>query len=225
MIGYAQFSLPRETSPVGNITIQDFAGNWGSLETARAYVTTAAAGAIISNDNFAIDTYRFSVPKDSDFSGIIDFLANDNYRFLDPFGYIINFSDNFLNYSTSNNVIGDNCTFGGFCFSDTRGDNIIGYNASFGASAFNNVIPKYKNIIKSIRSCGEDCFNNYNGVLEIHGDIGTTDGQDFPSHFFRNGTKAIIVVRKSKQTSNGGFPDGDLQTAIANGATVLYLLP
>ncbi len=224
MIGYGPVFLGTSTSSVGNIIIQDPSGFlFNDLTSAVNYINSYSA-IPISNASFAIDTIRFSVPKYSDFNTHINFLSLD-CRFIDALGYIRYFPENFLNFSTYDNIIGDNSNFNSNSLNNSSGDNIIGYNAHFLSNCFNDSIPRYKNIIKSIIYCEANCFVNYTGVLEIHGDIGPTNGQDFPNDFFLSGTNAIIVVRKSKQTSNNGGIDGDLVNAIKNGATVLFILP
>ncbi len=225
MIGYRPILLASDCSGIGNVIIQDPEGLiFNDLTSAINYINNYSI-LPISNASFSIDTIRFSVQKFSDFTNNSDFLSGFDCRFIDDLGYIKYFPETFLNNSTYDNIIGNSSIIKSNSLNNCQGDNIIGFYTQFLDNCFNYAKPKYKNIIKSIVSCGNNCFKDYNGVLEIHGDIGLTDGQDFPNNFFDNAYKATIVVRKNKETSNSGNPDGDLANAINNGATVLFILP
>jgi hypothetical protein len=60
----------------------------------------------------------------------------------------------------------------------------------------------------------------------IRGDIGATDSDDLTgtASFFDVGGSANLIVQLAKLTSNGGNPEGDLDNAVTNGATVNYIL-
>jgi hypothetical protein len=64
---------------------------------------------------------------------------------------------------------------------------------------------------------------DFAGTMNITGNIGTTEGVDY-ANFFNNATNATINAKVAKQTSNGGNVEGDLDTAIANGASVNFTL-
>jgi hypothetical protein len=59
--------------------------------------------------------------------------------------------------------------------------------------------------------------------MNITGNIGTTEGNDYPN-FFNNAGGATINVLASKQTSDGGNVEGDILLAQNNGANVNFTL-
>jgi hypothetical protein len=59
--------------------------------------------------------------------------------------------------------------------------------------------------------------------MNITGNIGTTEGNDYPN-FFPNASGATINALATKATSNGGIAEGDLDLAQTNGAQVNYVL-
>lgn len=136
------------------------------------------------------------------------------------FGYT-SFSVNFTSFTA--NI--DDATFGDTCFSSNSASftATIG-DAIFGDSCFSGNVLCFKNTIKNILSAGLSCFRNYLGRLEITGNngiIGATAGQDFTDCFV-DASGLILILPTKTATINGGAPDGDIQIAIANGATVHY---
>jgi len=120
-----------------------------------------------------------------------------------------------------NNVLGD-CTFGSESFQGATGNNTFG-NSTFGDNSFkvssgtntiNNILLTYANSAFAL---------SYTGIMNILGNIGTTEGNDYPN-FFSNASGATINVLASKQTSDGGNVEGDIALAQTNGATVNFTL-
>jgi hypothetical protein len=65
--------------------------------------------------------------------------------------------------------------------------------------------------------------NSYTGTINISGNIGNTEGNDYPN-FFPGASGATINALATKATSNGGIAEGDLDLAQTNGAQVNYVL-
>lgn len=130
------------------------------------------------------------------------------------------FTDGAFQFSAADNTI-RNCTFSGiYAFNGATGSNNTLGNCTFGEYAFYNAngINKFKNILLS--STTHYFGLNSQGRFEIYGNIGTTEGANYPN-FFQSST-AVIWADKSKETSNSGQLEGDLATARTNGAKLFF---
>ena len=112
--------------------------------------------------------------------------------------------------------------FGNFAFTDSSGNNILG-DCTFGNDCFSNATGT--NTISSIllNNSTSAFADNYQGTMNILGNIGTTEGNDYPN-FFVSPLGATINVLASKQTSDGGNIEGDILLAQNNGATINFTL-
>jgi hypothetical protein len=112
--------------------------------------------------------------------------------------------------------------FGDNAFQFNTGNNLL-VNVEFGVDAFNNSSGT-NTITNILLSNSNDSFAlNYQGTMNILGNIGTTEGNDY-ANFFSSGASATINAKVAKQTSNGGSEEGDLLAAETNGAVVNYVL-
>jgi hypothetical protein len=139
--------------------------------------------------------------------------------------------------STGDFTIGENATFANNAF-DTKqsGDVTIGDGAMFGENAFNALAAGTVSIgdfdfdasILPIQGSANMFQNVMNPVtLNLTGNIGSTDGDDFGMDGFVNAVSLgniTINALASKETSNGGNIEGDLDVLITNGATVNFIL-
>ena len=109
------------------------------------------------------------------------------------------------------------------CFEQSTADSII-EDALFGQSAFLDATCNVT--INNIIDAGDNFGKGFVGNFIIKGDIGATDSADLSgsSSFFNSGSGANLIVLASKATSNSGSPEGDLDNAVTNGATVNYVL-
>jgi hypothetical protein len=140
------------------------------------------------------------------------------------------------------NTLG-NCTFGHNAFADSVGDNNLG-NCTFDVNAFKN--SSGSNTLGNCTfgefsfnlAAGNNTINNillsentiefaryYKGTMNIRGNIGTTESADY-NKFFLNPFYSNIIINAlaSKETSNAGGIEGDLQSAINNNITVNFNL-
>jgi hypothetical protein len=192
------------TPPVpGKITITGGvgAGLYSDLASAIAYINTFTS-ATVTDATLVGDVFKFTVPSGSDFSNATDFLNSVSANIQDPDGLITKFGDNAFLSNSGNNLL-VNVEFGNDSFNSATGTNTI-----------TNIL--LSNVVFTFAG-------NYTGTMNILGNIGTTEGSDYPG-FFTNGGSATINAKVAKQTSNGGNPEGDLNTAVINLATVNYTL-
>jgi hypothetical protein len=164
-------------------------------------------------------------------NNIIDGLGNDitfgNSCFVSSSGnnYINRAfaGDEFFTLSSGNNTI-EYCQPGDYAFSKSSGNNTIG-DGKFGENAFVEAASSL-NTITNIINANDNFGKGYIGNFMIRGDIGATDSADLlgTATFFNNGGSANLIVQLAKLTSNGGNPEGDLDNAVTNGATVNYVL-
>ena len=192
------------TPPVtGKITITGGvgAGLYSDLASAIAYINTFT-GATVTDATLVGDVFKFTVPAGSDFSTAQNFLSNGSANIQDPDGLIIKLGDKAFQLNTGNNLL-VNVEFGVGAFDRASGTNTI------------------TNIL--LTNSGDIFAKDYTGTMNILGNIGTTEGADY-ANFFDNGSSATINAKVAKQTSNGGGVEGDLDTAITNGATVNFTL-
>jgi hypothetical protein len=148
------------------------------------------------------DVFKFTVPANNDFSGLDNFLANVSANIQDPDGLITKFGNNAFLSNTGNNLL-VNVEFGNDSFSGASGVNTI-----------TNILLSNLSFVFAA---------SYTGTMNILGNIGTTEGSDY-TNFFSAGGSATINAKVAKQTSNAGSPEGDLNTAVNNLATVNYTL-
>jgi hypothetical protein len=209
------------TTPQGKITLTGGIadGLYTDLASAIAYIQ-GFTSATITDASLSGDTFKFTVPAGSDFSLVSDFMTNTTGIFIDNLGLVVIFGKNAFGGSTGNNVLG-NCTFGNGSFANSTGNNILGdciFRESFiGASGTNTIT----SIL--IMDLNDFFAQSYTGTMNITGNIGTTEGNDYPN-FFLNASGATINVLASKQTSNSGGVEGDIALAQTNGANVNFNL-
>ena len=178
------------------------AGLYSDLSGATSYVNQFTS-ATITNTSLIGDDFKFTVPAGSDFSLSASFLAGVSAKIEDTNGFITKFGFNAFNGNTGNNILGS-VTFGGNSFSSATGVNTITniyLSNAFSAFAF-----------------------NYQGTMNIYGNIGTTVGSDYPNFFNGNVLGSIINTTLANQTINAGGLEGDLQSAVNNGASIYYTL-
>jgi hypothetical protein len=165
--------------------------------------------------------------KDSSGNNYISKAIAGNYFFVRSSGNnTIDYCEsveNAFRQSYGNNKIGDFIAIDN-SFRDSSGNNIIG-DGTFGIQAFADAASSL-NTITNIIDAGDGFGKNYQGNFMIRGDIGATDSDDLTGtrSFFDNGSGANLIVQLAKLTSNGGNPEGDLNNAVTNGATINYVL-
>jgi hypothetical protein len=192
------------TPPVtGKITITGGvgAGLYNNLADAMAYIGQYTSSTP-TDSSLVGDVFKFTVPANNDFSGLNDFLSGVSANIQDPDGLITKFGNNAFGDNSGNNLL-VNVEFGNDSFSDATGTNTI-----------SNILLSNSNDVFAL---------DYKGTMNILGNIGTTEGSDYPN-FFSSGASATINAKVAKQTSNAGSPEGDLNTAVINLATVNYTL-
>jgi hypothetical protein len=189
--------------PTGKITITGgvASGLYSNLSTAIAYINTFTS-ATVTDATLVGDVFKFTVPANSDFSNASDFLIAVSANIQDPDGLITKFGDTAFHLNTGNNLL-VNVEFGNDAFNSATGTNTI------------------TNILLTNQM---DLFAlDYKGIMNILGNVGTTEASNYPSFFLSAGS-ATINAKVAKQTSNGSGVEGDLDNAMANGATVLFNL-
>jgi hypothetical protein len=190
-------------TPQGKITLTGGIadGLYTDLASAIAWLQTFTS-ATITDASLVGDVFKFTVPAGSDFS-LADNFANGRVSVHDTQGLITKFGNRSFEVSYGGNILG-NCEFVGNCFDNTQG----------GTNTINSIVLSNPN----------DFFaRDYIGTMNILGNIGTTEGNDYPN-FFNNASGATINVLASKQTSDGGNVEGDILLAQNNGATVNFVL-
>jgi len=197
-----QFFRSNPVTPLGRITISGGinAGLYSDLSGAISYLNQFTS-AVITDTSLVADDFKFTVPANSDFSLAINFLNGVSASINDPDGLITKFGTGAFNSNSGNNLLG-NCTYG-TSFTLASGNNTVG-----------NIL-----MVMPFASFA----NSYTGTMNITGNIGTTEGNDYVN-FFANGGNATINAKVAKQTSNAGSPEGDLNLAVINWATVNYIL-
>ena len=197
-----QFFRSSPGNPSGKISITGGinAGLYSDLNTAISYIQSYTSATITDTDLIS-DVFRFTVPVGSDFSLATNFLNGVSANISDPDGLITKFNAGAFNGNTGNNLLG-NCTFG-TSFTLASGNNTVG-----------NIL-----MVMPFASFA----NSYTGIMNIRGNIGTTEANNYVN-FFTNAGGATINALTSKQTSNAGGIEGDLALAQSNGATVNFVL-
>jgi hypothetical protein len=191
------------TTPQGKITLTGGIadGLYTDLTSAIAWLQTFTS-ATITDASLVGDVFKFTVPAGSDFSLDRGFLAGVAANIQDPDGLIVK--------------------FGNKAFQNNSGDNLL-LNVEFGDNAFENSngINTITNIL--LTNSTHVFANSYTGTINISGNIGNTEGNDY-INFFPGASGATINVLASKQTSDGGNVEGDILLAQNNGATVNFTL-
>jgi hypothetical protein len=195
-------------------------GLYTDLASAIAYIQ-GFTSATITDASLSGDVFKFTVPAGSDFSLSTGFMATTTGNFVDNLGLVTILDASAFQDAQGNNVLGD-CTFGSESFQGATGNNTFG-NSTFGDNSFkvssgtntiNNILLTYANSAFAL---------SYTGIMNILGNIGTTEGNDYPN-FFPGASGATINALATKATSNGGIAEGDLDLAQTNGAQVNYVL-
>jgi acetyltransferase-like isoleucine patch superfamily enzyme len=150
------------------------------------------------------------------------------------FGNDCEFGLAFAGGSTGNFTIGEDATFGNDVFlGKTSGNVTIGNGAIFNENAFfayqsGTVSIGSFDYASGFSSANEMFGNVMNPItLNLTGNIGSTDGDDFGTNGFVNiSSLANITINALalKETSNGGNIEGDLDVLITNGGTVNFIL-
>lgn len=188
----------------GRITITDgiASGLYTDLNSAIAQIQLFS-NATITDTSLVGDVFKFTVPAGSDFSvNGGGFLNAVSASISDPDGRIIKFRERAFENNSGNNLLG-NVEYGNNAYTGASGENTLG------------------NIILSFPS--DNFADTYTGIMNITGDIGTTEGADY-SNFFLGAGSATINALISKQTSNAGSIEGDLATAQSNGANINFTI-
>jgi len=214
-------------NPLGLIKIVDLNGDFFTdLATASAYIATFNVAGIISDESYypigSGGIYYFTVPQGSDFSGADYFLAKTSAitttSIIDDLGLITNFANYAFRRSNNKIKLGD-CTFGDNAFYLGGAEIKLG-DCTFGDNAFFNL---YKEVtIGNITLTNPSYFFAKNSVGKFYIDkkIGASTSAEYPNFF--STSLATIFARKVAYTNNAGGIEGDLQTAIANGADVQF---
>jgi hypothetical protein len=190
-------------TPQGKITLTGGIadGLYTDLASAIAYIQTFTS-ATITDASLSGDTFKFTVPAGSNFSLVDGFIKNTAASFSDTDGLV--------------------AAFKGSAFVNNSGNNTLG-TVTFGQSAFENA-SGVNTIANILLTNNNNTFANvYAGTMNISGNIGTTEGNDYPN-FFSNASGATINALAIKVASNGGAVEGDLDLAQTNGAQVNYVL-
>jgi acetyltransferase-like isoleucine patch superfamily enzyme len=225
-------------APTSSATIKDSLGR--IVEYATAFMNNSGNNVFGNNVNFTgTNNFQESTGNNTFGNGCIfaqsDFGTSTGNN---TFGNDCEFGLGFAGQSTGDFTIGENAIFANNAF-DTKqsGDVTIGDGAIFGENAFNQLATG----TVSIRDFGfnasilplnnsTNMFQNVSNpvTLNLTGDIGSTDGDDFgTSGFVNNSSFSNITINAlvSKETSNGGGIEGDLANLINNVATVNFILP
>jgi hypothetical protein len=176
-------------------------GLYTDLASAIAYIQ-GFTSATITDASLSGDVFKFIVPAGSDFSLVNDFMVGTTGSLVDSQGLISTLATDAFRGSSGDNVLG-NLTIGSSMFTGASGNNTIG------------------SILLSNSS--NSFADSYTGTMNITGNVGTTEGNDYTG-FFPNASGATINVLASKQTSDGGNVEGDIALAQTNGATVNFTL-
>jgi hypothetical protein len=204
----------------------DYTISVGSFMTGTSGGGDVSDTAIFNDPNHRITIFGASVfqfnTQDNDLSYVTSF-GDD--AFVGSTGNNtlgdVTFGINAFQNSTGDNTFGD-CTFGVAPFLNSTGNNTFG-DCTFGDGAFQQStgINNFGNILLSNSN---DFFAlQYNGTININGNIGPDEDINY-SNAFQAANDLILNVKTSKQTSNAGGIEGDIQNAINNGATVNFVL-
>jgi hypothetical protein len=182
---------------------------YSDLGSAIAYIQTFT-GATVTDTSFnsSTDEFKFTVPAGSDFAfgfsaGFLTFSSTGNVTSLnDPNGLITKFGPFAFEYSSGTHVLGS-VEFGTGCLS-----------YSDGTYSIDNI---------TLTNANDDFGLFFTGTMNIYGDIGPTEGNDY-INILRFSTGATVNVLTSKMTSNAGGIEGDVATAGTNGSSVNFIL-
>jgi hypothetical protein len=177
-----------------------------------------------TNPGFLNETIAYIIQKnDLLYYGDECFINNGGNNIIDGLGNDITFGNGCFISSYGNNYI-NRAFAGNYFFQNSSGNNTIG-DGTFGIQAFNDAVSSL-NTITNIIDAGDNFGKGFIGNFMIRGDIGATDSADLTgsASFFDSGSGANLIVQQAKSTSNSGSPEGDLDNAVTNGATVNYVL-
>ena len=224
-------------APTSSATIKDSLGR--IVEYATAFMNNSGNNVFGNNVNFTgTNNFQESTGNNTFGNGCIfaqsDFGTSTGNN---TFGNDCEFGLGFAGQSTGDFTIGENAIFANNAF-DTKqsGDVTIGDGAIFGENAFNLLASGTVSIgnfdfdasILPIQTSANMFQNVSNPVtLNLTGNIGSTDGDDFGADgFVNNSSLSNITINAlvSKETSNSGNFEGDLDVLITNGGTVNFIL-
>lgn len=206
MITNRKFFRSNPVTPLtGEITITGgvAAGLYSNLSSALGYIGTFT-GATTTSESLVGDVFKFTIPANTFFSLNTNFLSGQNVSFEDPNGLVTKFGGAAFAQNNATIVLGSVLFEGGAAF-----------NASSGNITINDIMLNDPN----------DTFApDFTGTMNIYGDIGPTTGSDYINFFSGNILGSIINTTTVNQTSNAGGLEGDLQSAVNNGASIYYTL-
>ena len=194
---------PAVPTPQGKITLTGgiVDGLYTDLASAIAHIQ-GFTSATITDASLVGDVFKFTVPAGSDFSLSASFLGGGSANIQDPNGLITKLTTDAFTGNSGDNLLGS-VEFTGSPFNGTSGTNTI-----------TNILLTNPNDLFAF---------SYQGTMNILGNIGTTEGNDYPN-FFPSASGATINALAIKVASNGGAVEGDLDLAQTNGAQVNYVL-
>jgi hypothetical protein len=222
--------LPADTS---SATIQDPLGR--IVEYATAFINNSGNNTFGNNVNFGgSNNFRESTGNNTFGNGCTfasgGFISSTGNN---TFGNDCEFALGFAGGSTGNFVIGNNATFDNDVFLGKSGNVTIGNGAIFNENAFfayqsGTVSIGSFDYASGFNPANEMFVNVMNPItLNLTGNIGSTDGDDYGTNGFVNVSSLSNVTINaliSKETSNGGNVEGDLDVLITNGGTVNFIL-
>ncbi len=196
VVAYWVLEITDKAKKQGLLSIYDPLGeHFTDLATAHGYVQ-AYTLATITDESYSNSTYYFTVPANTAFDEIGNFCQNSSASFTDNYGLVTSFADS--------------------AFAANLGEgNTLGY-CNFGNECFINAVPKIKNTIKGIVSCGSDFANQYTGRIDILDSLGTDETATLNSGIFTTTNLCSIHVPLKLNFNNAGSPDGDLANIITN---------
>ena len=214
------------------------------LDTTNDILFFDVAQGTYTNNAFLLNTGAFIIDLNSLlYYADACFLGNTGNNIIGVDGGDTYFGGDCFSASSGNNTFLGNCFAGENFFRNSSGNNTFKYiecdRRSFDFSTGNTIIEDglflndsifgdaISNVtINNIIDAGDFFGKNFAGNFTIKGNIGATDLADLTgtTTFFDNGSGANLIVLASKATSNGGRPEGDLDNAVTNGATINYVL-
>ena len=205
VFGYNAFKSSTGNNVLGNCTFGDSAFSSSTGNNRLGDCTFGLSGFAFATGNNGLRDCAFGT---SAFSGST---GNNSLRDC-------SFGNGSFQTSSGYNTLG-NCTFLDYAFNGSSGAAALG-DCTFGNYAFYNSTGNnsLKNILLSLSTYF--FARGTQGRFELYGNIGTDETANYPN-FFTNST-AVIWANKSKETSNSGQLEGDLATALTNGAKLFF---
>lgn len=160
-------------------------------------------GATITGESLVGDVFKFTIPQNTFFLASAGFLANVNVSFEDPNGLVTKMSSGSFSFNNGTIILGS----------------VEFQDAAFTSNTGNVTL---QNI--SLANANDTFAPDFTGTMNIYGDIGPTTGSDYINFFSGNILGSIINTTTVNQTSNAGGLEGDLQSAVNNGASIYYTL-